>query len=319
MKSGTIALLGGAGFVGAHLAALLVERGYRVRILTRRRERHRDLLVLPTATLFETDVHAREALAAALAGCDAVVNLVGILNERGDDGSGFRRAHVTLAQSVVAACAGLGIGRLLHMSALNADPGGPSHYLRTKGEAENLVHAAAHSGFAVTSFRPSVIFGPGDRFLNRFAGLLAVSPILPLARPQARFAPVYVGDVAQAFVRALEDRGTAGRRYELCGPQVLSLLDIVRYCARVRCLRRGIVGLPDWASRLQAEVLEHVPGKPLSRDNLRSLARDSVCTGESGLAALGIAPTPMGAIVPQYLAPPAPGGRYGAAQRLARR
>lgn len=300
MKIRTLCVLGGTGFVGRTLVQRLVGEGREVRVLTRYRERHRDLLVLPTLELVQADVHDPQTLIEHFKDCDAVVNLVGILNEKGHDGRGFWTAHVELARKVVEACRGTGVRRLLHMSALNADAThGPSHYLRTKGEAEDLAHAAA--GLQVTSFRPSVIFGPGDSFFNRFAKLLKLTPgIFPLACPQARFSPVYVGDVAAAFGAALDDRTSVGRRYELCGPRSYTLEQLVQYTARRAGLKRWIAGLSDGLSRLQAGVFEYLPGKPFSYDNYLSLQADSVCR-ENGLMSLGITPTPVEAVVPGYL------------------
>jgi NADH dehydrogenase len=295
-----IGLIGGTGFVGRHVVHRLARDGHYLRVLTRRRERHRDLLVVPTLELVETDAHYASNLAETLKGCDALVNLVGILNEGRGEHATFRAVHVDLPRKVVEAARFNGIGRLLHMSALNADPAGPSAYLRSKGEGEAIAHEAAREGIAVTSFRPSVIFGPGDSLLNRFAQLLRLAPVLPLACPGARFAPLYVGDLAEAVARALEDPATHGRRYELCGPEVITLRDLVAYTARVTGRRRLILGLGDAASRLQARVMQHLPGTPFSYDNYLSLKQDSVCR-EDGLAALGITPTGMSSVVPGYL------------------
>lgn len=298
----TLALLGGTGFIGSHLANRLVRDGWRLRVLSRRRERSKHLILLPGLELLEGDPYDPRVLSRLLQGAEALVNLVGILNERGDDGSGFQRAHVELTSRALDAARSAGIQRYLHMSALNASPEGPSHYLRTKGEAEKQALAAADPCFAVTVFRPSVVFGPGDGFYQRFAGLLRLSPVLPLACASTRFAPVYVLDVAEAFCRALEDRATHGQRYDLCGPEVFTLEEVVRYTARVCGLRRLIVPLSRGLSSLQAGVFEHLPGKPFSRDNFRSTELDSVCTGAlPGLEALGIVPTAVDTVVPQYL------------------
>lgn len=303
MHNQTVGLIGGSGFVGIHLANRLVAAGHRVRVLTRRRENARALWVLPTADVIEADVHDPAQLERHLGGCDAVMQLAGILNERGDDGRGFRRVHVELPRKVVEACRFLGIRRYLHMSALNARPDGPSHYLKSKGEAEAWVHAQANETLRVTSFRPSVIFGPGDSFYNRFAGLLAVTPLIfPLACPEARFQPVHVGNVTEAFLRALDDPTTAGERYDLCGPSIYTLREIVEYTARTLGLCRRVIPLSDRLSRLQAEVFERIPGKPFSRDNYRSASEDSVCNGECGLRRLGITPVAVEAVVPAYLA-----------------
>lgn len=296
-----ICILGGTGFVGRTLANRLTRDGYPLRVLTRDREARREnLILLPTLELVQADVHDPEQLEPQFEGCDAVVNLVGILNERGRSGAGFRLAHVDLARKVVKACRSRGVRRLLHMSALNADAvNGPSHYLRTKGEAEDLVHGA--DGIHVTSFRPSVIFGRDDGFFNRFVRLLRLSPgIFPLACAGARFAPVFVEDVAEAFARALRNPDTHGRRYDLCGPRAYTLRDLVQYSADCANIRRWIIGLPDPLSRLQAALFDFVPGKPFSTDNYLSTRVDSVCAGND-LASLGITPTPLEAVVPAYL------------------
>ena len=234
-------------------------------------------------------------LAEHFAGADAVVNLVGILNESGFDGSGFRRAHVELPRTVIGAMADAGVRRLLHMSSLKAGQG-ESHYLRTRGEAEALVKA---SGLDWTIFQPSVIFGPGDGLFERFAGLLRLAPFMPLGRADAKLAPVYVGDVCAAFLRALDDPATIGRGYELYG-RAMSLREIVAYTREQLGIRRPIIGLPDALGWAQAALLGLVPGKPLSLDNWKSLAVDSVGSVD-GLAALGIAPTPVEVVVPRML------------------
>lgn len=300
-----ICILGGTGFVGRHLASELARRGYRMRVLTRRRFRHRDLLIFPTLELIEADIHDPGDLAARLEGCDAVVNLVGILNESGPPGADFRRVHVELPGKVAGACKQNGIARLLHMSALNASPEAPSAYLKSKAEGENAVHEASDGRLAVTSFRPSIIFGRDDAFFNRFATLLRVSPfVFPLACPQARLAPVAVDNVVDAFVRALTDKSTFGKRYELCGPRQYTLRELVQYTAQLIGVRRRVLGLNAGLSRLQARVLERLPGKPFSVDNYLSLQVDSVCA-ENGLEALGITPISIEGTVPLYL------GRHG--------
>lgn len=300
MAQHTIGIIGGSGFVGSHLAARLVRDNHAVRVLTRRRERHRDLLVLPTLELRDCDVQDEDALQDALRGCDVVINLVGILNEKGHNGLGFHRAHVELSEKIVRACQTLGIQRLLHMSALGADAaGGSSFYQKTKGEAEDLVHAA--DGLHVTSFRPSVIFGPDDSFFNRFADLLKRVPLFfPLACANARFAPVFVGDVVECFARAIDNPATVGKRYELCGPESYTLYQLVHYTASQLGLWRWVIELPDWASRLQARVFELMPGKPFSRDNYNSMQRDNVCEGEFP-AEFGIIPSSIESVVPAYL------------------
>jgi len=318
MSYESICILGGTGFVGRHLANRLTRNGCKVRILTRRRERHRELLVNPQITLIEADIHDPDTLHRNIADMDAVINLVGILNETGKPGSGFNRAHVELPGKIVAAAMGSGVRRLLHMSALNADAAEPrSRYLKTKGRGEDLVHAAAGQGMVVTSFRPSVIFGPGDSFFNRFATLLKLSPVVfPLACPNSRFAPVYIGDVAEAFCRALDD-ATGGERLELCGPEVFTLRQLVEYTRDQLGSRRCIIGLGDTLSRLQAAVAGMLPGKPFSMDNYYSLQRESVCT-RNALPSLGITPTPVAAVVPGYLGGRHARGRYREFRRHSR-
>lgn len=295
-----ICLLGGTGFVGTELATRLAREGHWVRIPTRSPGHGQHLRVLSTVELVAANVHDPRALAQLLSGMDAVINLVGILNESGQ--ATFQAVHADLASKLVAAARAMKIRRLLQMSAVGADrERGPSRYLRTKGEAEASLRTAAHLDFTI--FRPSVIFGPGDSLTNRFAALLRLAGgFLPLARSQARFAPVYVGDVADAFVRALQNQGSYGETYELCGPEALTLEQIVRLTAAVAQEPCHILRLPDALGRLQAGLLGLLPGKPLSLDNFRSLTVDSVCT-ENGFARLGISPRHLMAVLPFYLGP----------------
>jgi NADH dehydrogenase len=244
----------------------------------------------------ETNVYDPDDLQIQFAGMDAVINLVGILNERGDNGRGFRRAHVELTQFVVSACRQAGVRRLLQMSSLNAGRG-RSHYLKSRGEAEAVVKA---SGLRWTIFEPSVIYGIGDGLFTRFGQLLRLAPVMPLARADAKFAPVFVGDVVEAFRRALAEPRSVGEVYELYGPDVFALAEIVRMTARQLGMRRWILPLPDALGRLQALAFDHVPGKPFSSDNFRSLLTDSV-GGIDGLHRLGIEPTRVAKILPDIL------------------
>ena len=296
-----ICVLGGTGFVGTEITTRLVRQGHWVRIPTRSAGHGQHLRVLSTVELVTANVHDSRTLGQLLSGMDVVINLVGILNESGR--ATFQAAHTDLAAKLIAAARGAKVRRLLQMSAAGADRDhGPSRYLRSKGEAEALIRAAAaHLDFTI--FRPSVIFGPRDSLTNRFAALLRLpGSFLPLARSQARFAPVYVGDVADAFVRVLEDRESFGETYELCGPDVLTLEQVVRMTAAVAQLPCRILRLPDALGRLQAVLLGMVPGKPFSIDNFRSLTIDSICTRD-GLARLGITPRHMMAVLPFYLGP----------------
>lgn len=315
--SPTVCVFGGTGFVGRTLAARLVAAGYDVRVPTRSRARHRELLVLPGVELVEADIHRQSTVNDLLAGAQAAVNLVGILNERGRDGTGFHHAHVALVEKIAAACRERGVRRLLHVSALQANAErGPSHYLRTKGAGEQVLKDLPGRRFHYTILRPSVIFGPDDSFVNRFAGLLRLLPVFPLAKPDAQFAPVYVEDVAEACVRALQTEAAFDQTYQLCGPESYSLKSLVELIARTMAIRRIVWGLPDSLARVQAGVMEYVPGKPLSVDNYRSLTVPSTCT-ENGLAALGITATSMQVILPRYLH--AEGPRQRLLSRLRRR
>ncbi|MEM8546867.1 MAG: complex I NDUFA9 subunit family protein [Pseudomonadota bacterium] len=300
--SNTCVVLGGTGFVGSALVGKLANAGYNVIVPTRNRELARGLGVLPRVKLVAADVHDDATLTRLFQGASTVINLVGILNEKGHHGgAGFYVAHEALAKSVVAAAETSGVSRLLHMSALKASAkSGPSDYLKSKGLAEDAITAVPTKTLAWTIFQPSVIFGARDSFMNRFAGLLRLSPIMPLARPNARFAPVFVDDVCAAFLKALADDATVGQRYQLCGPRVYSLRELVRYVQEQLGLRRWIIGLPDPVARLQARIFDFVPGKPLSTDNLRSLMVHSICDND-GLGALGIDATPMESVVPTYL------------------
>jgi NADH dehydrogenase len=304
MAIDTVLVVGGTGFVGRHLVCRLVDAGYRVLVLTRRRDHARHLFLLPTVEAIEGDAGDPATLARLAAGTVAVINLVGIINETG--GQTFAHAHVEVTRTVIAACKTAGVRRLLQMSALNADVSGPSRYLRSKGEAEALVMA---SGLDWTIFEPSVIFGPEDSFLNLFAKLLRVLPVVALGAADAKFQPVYIGDVADCFVRALSIDATIGQRYPLCGPKVYTLLELVRYVGQTADTVRPIVTLGPGLTKLQASVLERLPGALMSRDNLASMERASVC-GCDFPAVFGVVPKALEAIAPTYLAPAAARSHY---------
>ncbi len=296
-----IAVIGGTGFVGHALVERLIADGHNVVVISRNSARHLDRTLPPNAAIRDCNEYDAEALTSALRGSDAVINLVGILNETGgfgrnDSGRGFERAHVELTRNVIAACNAAGIPRLLQMSALNAGRG-RSHYLRTRGAAEEIVKA---SNLDWTIFQPSVIFGPGDGLFCRFAALLKIAPALPLARASAQFAPVWIGDVVEAFCRALGDPASMRQTYELYGPETVTLAQIVRMTAQQMGLRRFVIPLPDVIGRMQAFAMDFVPGKPFSSDNYRSLQTDAV-GGIDGLHRLGIVATKMGAILPDIL------------------
>ena len=309
MRHQKLLVVGGSGFVGRHLIAALAAHGAEVVVPTRRRERAKHLILLPTVDVVEADARDSSALAGLAAGRDAVVNLAGVLH-----GPDFKATHVELAQAVVNACRRAGVRRLLHMSALGADPGAPSEYLRTKGVGEQAVLAA--DDLEVTVFRPSVIFGPDDQFLNLFARLAALSPVLALASPEARFQPVYVGDVVKAMLAALESREAGGKRYDLCGPHEFTLRELMQFVCAATGRRRLIVGLPDGLAWLQARLMELLPVKLLTRDNLLSMRVPSV----SGSAfPFGIQPAALASTAPAWLAPAGAHERFDELRWRARR
>ncbi|MDH5285869.1 MAG: complex I NDUFA9 subunit family protein [Betaproteobacteria bacterium] len=299
-----VLVLGGTGFVGRHVVAKLAAQGHRVVVPTRRRDRAREVVLLPTVTVVEASVSDSRRLAELVARADCVVNLVGILHEQGRET--FAAAHVELPRSVVAACKSAGVRRLVHMSALGASADGPSRYQRSKGEAEALVAA---SGLDWTILRPSVIFGRGDSFLAMFAKLLRLMPVVALAAPNARFQPVWIGDVAHCFAHSVDDARTIGQRYDLCGPQVYTLRELVAYVGRVSGHPRPIVPLGPGLSALQARLLELLPVKLMTRDNLASMSRDNVSDAPFP-PVFGIEPRALEAIAPEYLGAASARSRY---------
>ena len=303
MEITTVSVIGGNGFIGRHICYQLAARGYRVCVPTRDPERAKELILLPTVDVVAADVHDAQALSRITCGADAVINLVGVLHQ-GSGNNSFLQAHVELPRKIVAACRENGVRRLLHMSALNADVGGPSAYLRTKGEGEAVVRA---SGLDATLFRPSVVFGREDAFLNLFASLLRRMPVMVLASPDARFQPVFVEDVAAAFVKSLEDVGSLGKSYDLCGPKVYTLRELVEFAGAATGHSRLVIGLNDTLSYWQAFAMELLPVKLMTRDNYRSMKIDSVCRCDFPF---GIRPAALEATAPAWLARQTPRMRY---------
>ena len=304
-----VLILGGTGFVGRSVCEKLVERsggaGGRITVPSRRPQRAQHLRTLPTVELVQADVHHNAELAQLVVGCDVVINLIAILHGGEAD---FQRVHVDLPRKLAAACRSGGVKRVVHVSALGAAADAPSKYLRSKAAGEAALRAA---GLELTVLRPSVIFGEHDRFLNLFASLQAVAPVMPLAGAAARFQPVWVEDVAAAIVAAIDDRSSIGQTVECGGPTVYTLEQLVRFAGRCAGHERPVLALPDAIARVQAGVMGWLPGEPLmSGDNLDSMRVPNVLTGDvPGLEALGIQPASMESVMTPLLA-----GRAGVAR-----
>lgn len=295
MNGKNVLLLGGTGFIGYAVAEQLSRRGFDVTVPTRHVARARHLLVLPTVEIVEADVHDRATLDACVRSQNAVINLIGILH--GD----FERAHVALPKAVAESCVREHVQHLVHMSALNADVDGPSEYLRSRGRGEAAVHDVArqHPQLAVTMFRPSVVFGEGDRFLNMFANLTKLSPFIPLGSPEATFQPAWVEDVARAIAMSLALRETHGHTYPLVGPSVYTLRQLLLFVMELTGKHRPIIGLGATLSAIQAAVFGMLPGKLITLDNVRSMQIPNTST-ELFPAIFGAAHA-MEAIVPAYM------------------
>ena len=310
-----ILILGGTGFVGRHVCEKLTQLQWRVTVPTRQIASARDIQMLPSLDVVETSVHDEAALTQLVAGHDAVVNLIAILH---GNQQAFDKAHVELPQKLARACVTAGVQRVIHISALGADArnpdGAPSMYLRSKGHGEVALHQAQ---LALTLFRPSVMFGAEDKFLNVFAGLQKMFPVIPLAGSQALFQPVWVEDVARAIVHCLQDahaHASIGQTFEACGPEVFTLRQLVELAGRLSGVNGGrgrpVIPLPTALGRLQARLMELAPGEPLmSRDNMDSMSLPNIASGNlPGLEALGIAPAALAGVAASYLGPDS-GGR----------
>ncbi|HRK10895.1 MAG TPA: complex I NDUFA9 subunit family protein [Thauera sp.] len=318
MNQRRIVLIGGAGFIGSALANRLSAADAKVIIPTRRRSRAGHVLLLPNVEVVEVDVHDPAALDALLAGADAVVNLVGVLHSRPGTpfGPDFARNHVELPQKIVTACRNAGVRRLIHISALGAAADGPSEYQRSKAAGETAIRAAGPD-VAWTILRPSVVFGRGDSFLNLFAGLAAVFPVLPLAGAGTRFQPVYVEDVAEAVCQSLARPEAEGQTYELAGPTVYTLRQLVEYVSALVDKPRPVIALPDGLAMVQARLMELAPQPLMSRDNVRSMKVDNVASGEP--LPFGLPPTALESAAPAWLGQQGTRAHYYPFRRLARR
>ncbi len=318
MRADNLLILGGTGFVGRSTCEKLVERaqgGGRLVVPSRFAARDQHIRMLPTVEVVQADVHDDAALAALVAGRHAVINLVAVLH--GDEAQ-FEQVHVELPTRLARACAAAGVRRIVHVSALGAAPDAPSMYQRSKARGEA---ALRDSGLDVTLLRPSTIFGEHDRFMNLFARLQAWLPLMPIGRADARFQPVWVEDVAAAIARCLDDRTTIGQTIECTGPQVLTLRELVHCAGRWSDHPRPVIGLPDALARLQARVMEWLPGTPLlSRDNLDSMQRPNVASGAlPGLERLGIVPAPIEGVMAPLLGRRTPEARLDLWRAAARR
>ncbi|PKO35392.1 MAG: complex I NDUFA9 subunit family protein [Betaproteobacteria bacterium HGW-Betaproteobacteria-7] len=305
-----VLLLGGSGFIGTYIVNRLSQRGIEVTVPTRRRERTKALIMQPGVEMPEANIHCQETLTKLMRGHDAVINLVGILHSRDVKfpySRDFAEAHVELPKKIVAACKAAGVRRLVHMSALKADPKAPSEYLASKGDGEAIVRAA-QGELDVTVFRPSVIFGLGDSFLNMFAKVLKLAPVFPLGFGHARFQPVWAADVADAFVDCLGDAATVGQAYDLVGPKVYTLRELVEYTASLCDSKARIIPLSEGWAYLQAGLMWLAPNPMMSPDNLRSMQVDSVCEGDCQPPA-NWRPTALEAVAPTYIAMRTPRGK----------
>lgn len=310
MLPNQVCILGGSGFIGTALARQLSELGVQVVVPTRYYERARHLLVLPTMDVQVTNVRDKAELAKVIGGCDAVVNLIGVLHP--EKHGGFDAPHVEFPRAVVKACAAAGVRRLVHMSALCAESDAPSEYLRSKARGEAAVRAAAAEAGArigTTVLRPSIVFGRDDKFMNMFAWLTRWFPLIPLGSAQAQFQPIHVEDVARVIVTCLQSEKTTDRTYSLCGPKVYTLRQLVDFVATITGRRSAVIELGPALALLQAAVFEHLPGKLITRDNVRSMSVPNVCAGTFP-DVFGFQPAPMENIVPHYLAGAVPRGRY---------
>ena len=301
MSAQRVLVLGGSGFVGRQVCEQLARLGWHITVPTRRAVNAARVQSLPGLTVIEANVHHEADLARLMPGHDAVVNLVAVLHGSEER---FESVHVDLPGKIASAMKKAGVHRLVHISALGADPQGPSMYQRSKARGETVLHNA---GLQLTVLRPSVIFGAEDKFLNLFADLQAVAPFMPLAGSGTRFAPVWVGDVARAVVVCLQKPDTVGQTYELCGPDVMTLGELVQRAGQWAGVNEGrgrpVIGLPMWVGWLQAAAMELAPGEPLmSRDNLASMKVDNIATGQlPGLPALGISAASAAGVAPTYL------------------
>lgn len=315
MQLKKICVLGGSGFVGSAIVAKLDAAGYQVTVLTRRRETAKHLFLLPNVNVVECDVLDYHALNAVLRGVDAVINLIGILHQ--SRRLSFNTVHYQLPAQLAKICADLGIKRLIQMSSLRADENAPSQYLRSKAAGETALKALQDK-INITIFKPSIIFGRGDQFTNLFATLIKLLPVVLLAKPNAKFQPIWVEDVASCFVNSLENSDTYGQTYELAGPKVYTFRELLQQIMVVLAVKRTIIGLNSTLSYLQALIMEFLPVKLMSRDNIKSMEVDSVSQHPLP-AILAVEPSALEAVLPEYLVDRTARGAYDRFRSVAAR
>ncbi len=292
-----ICLLGGTGFVGSAIVRQLSDAGYLVKVLTRNCSKGKHLLALKNVQIIECNALNDTSIKQCIKGASAVINLVGILHETKQHS--FDAIHADLPQRLVKICKGLGIPRFIHMSALQASETAPSQYLKSKAKGEKFILAYAQN-LNITIFKPSIIFGQCDNFINLFAKLIKVLPVILLAKPNAKFQPIFVEDVAHAFVKAIEEKRTYGAIYELAGPKIYSLRELLSLVANTLKKRRLVLGLNDTLSYIQATMMELLPIKLMTRDNLRSMQVDSV-SQQAFPDFLDFEPSKLETILPTYI------------------
>ncbi|HEY1382563.1 MAG TPA: complex I NDUFA9 subunit family protein [Dongiaceae bacterium] len=294
-------VFGGSGFIGRYVVANLAREGWLVNAAVRRPDEALFLKtagVVGTVTPLAANVRDRASVARAVAGADAVVNLVGILHEGGRQR--FQAVQAEGARTIAEEVARAGAQQLVHISAIGADPNSNSAYARTKAEGEAAVRQAFPRA---TILRPSIVFGPEDGFFNRFARMAMLSPALPLiGGGRTRFQPVYVGDVADAVMKAIETAAAAGQTYELGGPKIYPFADLMRLLLAEIGRKRLLLPLPFPIASLMGSVMQCLPNPQLTADQVKLLKRDNVVSdGAHGLAALSITPTSVETILPTYL------------------
>ncbi len=302
----TVCVIGGAGFVGSSIVSKLDAAGYQVKVLTRHRERAKHLILLPNVQVQTCDIHHDRTLHTSLQGSDVVINLVGVLHETGNNT--FETVHHQLPKRLAKICDDLGIGRFIHMSALGVSEQAPSEYLRSKARGE-VALSQFKGGVDMTTFRPSVIFGRGDSFMTLLASLIKFLPIIFLAKPSAKFQPIWVEDVANVFVGSIENKETYAKSYDLAGPKIYTLREIVQKTINLLGKKRLIIGLNDTFSYLQAWLMELLPVKLMTRDNVQSMEIDSISTSQMA-PEIKIPLMPMEAVIPEYLMNKTPRADY---------